>query len=102
MVNRKMIQQAQQLQKNMAKMQDELESATVNSTAGGGVVKAVVSGKMRIEHLEIDPEVLSSGDVEILQDLLVAALNDGLEKAQAMAADRMSALTGGLKIPGLM
>ncbi len=102
MMNRKMMKQAQQLQKNMAKMQEELESATVEASAGGGAVKAVVSGKMRVESLEIDPDAVSPEDVEILQDMVQAAVNDGLEKAQEMAADRMSALTGGMKIPGLM
>ncbi len=102
MMNKKMMKQAQQLQKNMAKMQEELESATVEASAGGGAVKAVVSGKMRVESLEIDPDAVSPEDVEILQDMVQAAVNDGLEKAQEMAADRMSALTGGMKIPGLM
>ncbi len=102
MMNRKMMKQAQQLQKNMAKMQEELESATVKASAGGGTVKAVVSGKMRVESLEIDPDAVSPEDVEILQDMVQAAVNDGLEKAQEMVGDRMSALTGGMKIPGLM
>ena len=97
-----MIKQAQQLQKNMAKMQEELESATVESTAGGGAVKAVVSGKMKVESLEIDPEAVSPEDVEMLQDLVLAAVNDGLDKAQEMVSSRMSSLTGGMKIPGLM
>ena len=101
MMNRKMLKQAQQLQKNMAKVQAELERATVEGSAGGGVVKAVVSGRMTLESLTIDPEAVSEEDVEMLQDLVVAAVNDGFEKAQEMAASRMSAVTGGLKIPGL-
>ena len=100
-MNRKMIRQAQQLQRQIAKLQEELESATVESSAGGGMVKAVVSGKLRVESLEIDPQVVSDDDVDILQDLVAAAVNEGLEKAQEMASDRMSALTGGLGIPGL-
>ena len=102
MMNKKMLKQAQQLQKNMAKVQAELEGATVEGSAGGGVVKAVVSGRMTLESLTIDPEAVSEEDVEMLQDLVVAAVNDGFEKAQEMAASRMNALTGGLKIPGLM
>ena len=102
MMNKKMLKQAQQLQKNMLKMQEELESATVEATAGGGVVTAVVSGKMRLESLAIDPEAVSPDDVELLQDLVLAAVNEGMEKAQEMASSRMSALTGGMKIPGLM
>ena len=101
-MNRKMLKQAQQLQKNMLKMQEELESATVEATVGGGAVKAVVSGKMRLESLTIDPDAVSPDDVEMLQDLVLAAVNEGMEKAQEMASSRMSSLTGGLKIPGLM
>ena len=96
-----MLRQAQKLQKQMAKLQEELESATVEATAGGGVVKAVISGKMRLESLSIDPEVVSPDDVEMLEDLVQAAVNEGIDKAQAMANDRMGALTGGLNIPGL-
>lgn len=101
MMNKKMIKQAQQLQKQMMKMQEELESATVEATAGGGVVKAVVSGKMRVESLSIDPDVVDADDVDMLQDLVMAAVNEGIEKAQEMANSKMGALTGGLKIPGL-
>ena len=101
MVSKKMLKQAQQLQKNMMKVQEELEGATVESTAGGGAVKAVVSGKLRLESLSIDPDAVSPDDVEMLQDLVLTAVNDGLSKAQEMAASRMSSLTGGLNIPGL-
>ena len=101
MVNRKMLRQAQKLQKDMLKMQEELENATVTSSAGGGAVKAVVSGKMRLESIAIDPDAVSPEDVEILQDLVLAAVNDGLEKAQDAASSRMSSLTGGLNLPGL-
>ena len=101
-MNKKMIRQAQELQKNMMKMQQELESATVEATAGGGAVTAVVSGKMRLESLQIDPEAVTEDDVEMLQDLVLAAVNEGMEKAQEMVSSRMSSLTGGMKIPGLM
>ena len=100
-MNRKMIRQAQQLQRQIAKLQEELESATVESSAGGGMVKAVVSGKLRVESLEIDPQVVSDEDVDMLQDLVAAAVNEGLETAQELASDRMSALTGALGIPVL-
>jgi DNA-binding YbaB/EbfC family protein len=86
----------------MMKMQEELESATVESSVGGGVVTAVVSGKMRLESLTIEPEAVTPDDVEMLQDLVLAAVNEGMEKAQDMVSSRMSSLTGGLKIPGLM
>ena len=101
MMNRKMIKQAQQLQRRMAELQEELESATVEATSGGGVVTVVVTGKMTVESLQIDQEVVSPEDVEMLQDLVLAAVNEGLSKAQDMVSSRMSALTGGLNIPGL-
>ena len=101
MMNRKMMKQAQQLQNQMAKMQEELETATTEASVGGGVVTVVVSGKMKLESLVIDPDVVDADDVEMLQDLITAAVNEGLDKAQEMVSSRMSSLTGGLNIPGL-
>mgnify|MGYP000870195934 CR=1 FL=1 len=101
MMNRKMIKQAQESQKNMARMQEELEASTVEGTSGGGVVKDVVNGKMTLESLVIDPDAVSADDVEILQDLILAAVNDGIEKSQNLASSRMNEITGGLNIPGL-
>ena len=100
-MNRRMLRQAQQLQKRMAQLQEELESASVTATAGGGVVTVVVTGKLTVESIEIDPEVVSPDDVDILQDLITAAVNEGLSNAQEMVSSRMSELTGGLNIPGL-
>ena len=100
-MNRRMMRQAQQLQRRMEELQSELESATVEATAGGGVVSVVVTGKMTIESITIDPEVVSPDDVDILEDLVTAAINEGLAKAQEMANSKMSELTGGLNIPGL-
>ncbi len=100
-MNKKMMRQARELQKNMMKMQEELENATVEASVGGGVVKVVVSGKMRVESLTIEPDVVSPDDVEMLQELVQAAVNEGMEEAQKMASSRMNALTGGLNIPGL-
>ena len=77
MMNRKMMKQAQQLQKQMVKMQEELEEATVEASVGGGVVKVVVSGKMKVESITIEPEAVSPDDVEMLQDLVLAAVNEG-------------------------
>jgi DNA-binding YbaB/EbfC family protein len=85
----------------MAQLQEELESATVEATSGGGVVTVVVTGKLTVESIEIDPEVVSPDDVEILQDLIMAAVNEGLSNAQEMVSSRMGELTGGLNIPGL-
>ena len=100
-MNRRMLRQAQQLQRRMAQLQEELESATVTATAGGGVVTVVVTGKLTVESIEIDPEVVSPEDVDILQDLIIAAVNEGLSDAQEMVSSRMGELTGGLNIPGL-
>lgn len=100
-MNKKMIRQAQELQQRMMKLQEDLEAATVEASAGGGAVKVVVNGKMRLESLEIEPEVLASEEPEMVQDLVVAAVNEGIEKAQEMASSRMNALTGGLNLPGL-
>ena len=96
-----MMKQAQQLQRRMEQLQQELESATVEASAGGGVVTVVVTGKMTVESIVIDPEVVSPEDVDILQDLVTAAVNEGLNKAQEMVSSRMGELTGGLNIPGL-
>jgi DNA-binding YbaB/EbfC family protein len=83
------------------KIQEELAEETVEATAGGGVVKAVVTGQQKLVSIEIDPAAVDPEDVEMLQDLVVAAVNEGLTKAQELAAQRLSSLTGGMKIPGL-
>lgn len=100
-MNKKFLQQAQQLQKQMMNIQEELESTRIEGSSGGGVVTAVVTGKMRVESVKIHPEVASE-DVELLQDLVTAAINEALEKAQEMASSRMGSVTGGLNIPGIM
>jgi DNA-binding YbaB/EbfC family protein len=101
MMNRKMIKQAQQLQRRMADLQQELETETVEASVGGGMVTVVVSGKMTVESITIDPEAVTPDDVDMLQDLVLAAVNEGLNQAQEMVSTRMGALTGGLNIPGL-
>ena len=101
MINKNMMRQAQQLQKQMAKLQEEIENSKVENSVGGGVVKVVVTGKMIVESIEIDPEVLDSEDVEMLQDLVQTAINGAIEKAQEFASTKMGALTGGWNIPGL-
>ena len=100
-MNRKMMRQAQQLQRQMEELQNEIEASTVEATAGGGVVKVVANGKMLIESISIDPEVVSPDDVEMLEDLVAAAVNEALTNAQKMANDKMAQVTGGLNIPGL-
>ena len=91
----------QQMQKRLMKMQEELANETVEATAGGGVVKAVVTGQQRLVSVEIDPDAVDPEDVEMLQDMIVVAVNDALTKAQELAAERLSSLTGGMRIPGL-
>ncbi|MBD3258091.1 YbaB/EbfC family nucleoid-associated protein [candidate division GN15 bacterium] len=96
-----MMKQVQQMQAKMEEMQAELEQAEVEASAGGGMVKAVVNGKGEIKSLTIDPEVIDPDDAEMLQDLIIAALNQAKEKANEMQQEQMSSLTGGLNIPGL-
>ena len=96
-----MMKQVQQMQAKMAEMQAELESAEIEAGAGGGMVKVVVNGKNEIKSITIDPEVVNRDDVEMLQDLIVAALNQAREKSQEMQQQQMSGLTGGLNLPGL-
>jgi DNA-binding YbaB/EbfC family protein len=96
-----MMKQAQKLQTKMLKLQEELAEKTVETTAGGGMVKIVANGKQQIVSLQIEKEVVDPEDVEMLQDLIVAAVNDALTKSQEMASAEMSKLTGGLNIPGI-
>ena len=97
----KMMKQAQQLQAKMMKMQEELAERTVEGTAGGGMIKAVANGKQQIVSITIEEEVVDPEDVEMLQDLVLAAVNDALSKAQEMMSAEMSKITGGMNIPGL-
>ncbi len=92
---------AQQMQQEMLRVQRELESATVDGTSGGGVVKAVVTGKQELVSLSIDPSAVDPGDVEMLQDLVVAAVNEALRAARDLAESKMAAVTGGLRLPGM-
>ena len=96
-----MMKQVQQMQARMTQMQAELENAELEASAGGGMVKVVVNGKNEIKSITIDPEVVNPEDVEMLQDLIVAALNQAREKTQEIQQQQMSGLTGGLSIPGL-
>ncbi len=98
-MNRNMMRQAQQLQAKLEKVQEELETITVEGSAGGGVIKVVMTGKQVVESVSIDPEAME--DADLLQDLVAAAVNDAFSKTQELAAQKMGAITGGLKIPGL-
>jgi DNA-binding YbaB/EbfC family protein len=90
-----------QMQNKLMKIQEDLATQTVDATAGGGVVKAVVTGQQKLVSVEIDPAAIDPDDVEMLQDMIVVAVNDALTKAQELASQQLSSLTGGMKIPGL-
>jgi hypothetical protein len=96
-----LMKQAQQLQEKLVRAQEEAASKTVEASAGGNMVTAVVNGRLEVVSLRIDPTVLEGGDIDMLQDLVVAAVNEGLRKAQQMMAEVMGKAAGGLKIPGL-
>ena len=96
-----MMKQVQQMQAKMEQIQAALEQAEVEAAAGGGMVKVVANGKHEIKSITIDPEVVNKEDVEMLQDLIVAAINQARQKVQELQTEQMSSLTGGLKIPGL-
>jgi len=98
----KIMKQAQQVQARMMKLQEELALKTVEASAGGGMVTAVVNGRFEVLSLKIEKDVVTPDDIEMLQDLVMAAVNEGLRKAQEMAQAEMSKITGGLQIPGMM
>jgi hypothetical protein len=95
------LKQAQQLQEQLARVQEEAGAKTVEASAGGGMVSVTVNGRLELVSIKIEPEVLRAVDVEMLQDLIIAAVNQAIRSAQQMVAQEMSKLTGGLKIPGL-
>ncbi len=97
-----MMQQAQKMQQRMAALQEEIEAREVEATAGGGVVKVVASGKKVIKSIEIAPEVVDPDDIEMLQDLVIAAVNEAIEKADAMMQEEMGKITGGMNLGGLL
>jgi nucleoid-associated protein EbfC len=92
---------AQQMQQEMLRVQNELGASQVDGSAGGGVVKAVVTGKQELVSITIDPDAVDPSDVEMLQDLIVAAVNDALRASRELAEEKMAAVTGGLQIPGM-
>ncbi len=96
-----MLKQAQKMQENMMKAKEELEKKSVQASSGGGMVEVVVNGKMEILELKIKPEAIDPDDVEMLEDLVKAAVNQGLRNAQSMVEAEMGKATGGFNIPGL-
>ncbi len=96
-----LMKQAQQFQTKMAKLQEELGQKTVEASSGGGMVTVVVNGQQEIVSIRIDPEVIDPDDVDMLQDLILAAVNDGLTRAKNMVNEEMGKLTGGLNLPNI-
>ena len=97
----KMMQQIQKMQKDMEAMQEEVKDKTVEAQSGGGVVRATVNGAIELVELEIDPEAVDPEDTEMLRDLIIAAVNEGLRSAQDMVQEEMQKITGGLNLPNI-
>jgi nucleoid-associated protein EbfC len=97
-----LMKQAQQMQQKMMKLQEEIAQKTLDASVGGGMVTVTVNGKSEVLRIKIEPQVVDPNDVEMLEDLIVAGVNEAVRKAQEMMAEEMSKLTGGLKIPGLL
>jgi nucleoid-associated protein EbfC len=95
------MKQAKKMQERIGQLQQELEMRTIEAQAGGGMVKVMVNGKFEIVSLKIEKDVVNPEDVEMLQDLIAAAVNEGIRKAQEMASEEMAKITGGLNIPGM-
>jgi DNA-binding YbaB/EbfC family protein len=96
-----MLKQAQKIQAQLAKMQEEMAEKTVEASSGGGMVSVVVNGKQEVVSMRIEREVIDPEDIDMLQDLVLAAVNEGIRKSQEMVSEEMRKLTGGLNIPGL-
>jgi len=97
-----LLKQAQEMQGRIAKIQEELGQKTVEGSAGGGMVQVTINGQFNLTAVKIEPSVINSAEKEMLEDLIVAAVNDGMRKARDMVSTEMSKITGGFKIPGLM
>jgi hypothetical protein len=100
-MSRDIMRQAQQLQAKLEKAQEELERATVEASSGGGAVTVVITGGMKVESVKISPEVVDAEEVDMLQDLVLTAVNEAIRKSQEMVSSRLGKITGGLNIPGL-
>ncbi|MFC2008250.1 YbaB/EbfC family nucleoid-associated protein [Chloroflexota bacterium] len=100
-MNKFLMQQAQKLQEKLAKAQEELSDITLEVSSGGGAIKVTVNGQQQIKAVKISPEVINPDDVELLEDLVLTAVNEAISQSQQVAAKHLEGLTGGLKIPGL-
>jgi len=101
-MNKHLIRQAKELQARLAKAQEELGNAQVEASAGGGAVTVVIDGHQKVQSVKISPEAVDLQDIGLLEDLVLAAVNEAIKKSQELAQDRLGELTGGFKIPGLM
>jgi hypothetical protein len=97
-----LLKQAQEMQARIAKIQEELGQKTVDGSAGGGMVQVTVNGKFNLTAVKIEPSVINAAEKEMLEDLILAAVNDGMRKTRDMVSTEMSKVTGGFKLPGLM
>jgi DNA-binding YbaB/EbfC family protein len=100
-MDKRLLRQAQQLQARLAKAQEELGNITVEATSGGGAVRVVIDGHQKVHSVEISPEVINAEDAELLQDLVMTAMNEAVAKSQELANKHLGSVTGGLNIPGL-
>ncbi|PKB66568.1 MAG: YbaB/EbfC family nucleoid-associated protein [SAR202 cluster bacterium Io17-Chloro-G3] len=100
-MNKNFLRQAQQMQQRLIKAQEELEMESIEASIGGGVVTVVVNGKQKIQSIKIDPVAVDPEDINMLEDLIIAAVNEAMDKAQELASQRVGAITGGMNIPGL-
>jgi len=100
-VNRSFMRQARELQAKLAKAQQELADITIEASSGGGAVKVTINGQQQIQSVKISPEAINPDDVELLEDLVLTAVNEAVAKSQELAAKRLGKLTGGFNIPGL-
>jgi hypothetical protein len=96
------LKQAQQMHAKISQLQEEMAEKTIEASSGGGMVNIVMNGKQQVVTIRIDPEVVNREDIEMLQDLIVAAVNEAIRKSQEMMAEEMKKITGGLNIPGLL
>ena len=96
------MKQAQKMQAKMAEMQEQLKTETLEASAGGGMVRVVITGDMQVRELHIDPAAIDPDDVDMLQDMVAAAVNEAIRSAQELASRRMGEITGGMNVPGLM
>ena len=95
------MKQAKMMQEKLGKIQEEMANKTIEASAGGGMITAVINGRQEIVSIKIDPEVVNPEDIEMLEDLILAAVNEGIKRSQEMMAEEMSKITGGMNIPGL-